>query len=163
MKPTIIGLLVLLTASTSQAVTMAPLFFEVFDGPLAGETATGFVSYDETLIDPVSSGEIGVADGLTLELDFLGETFTEADDIDFDGYPLLIYDSGEINALDYVVIEAFGAVIDDPRLDGFSVFEIFPDGTGGFEGELFTFLVPDPAAAPMLVFALVGVRFRRRR
>ncbi len=45
--------------------------------------------------------EVGVADGLTVDMNFLGKDYSEVDDIDFPTYPKLVFEDGEITRLDF--------------------------------------------------------------
>lgn len=166
-------LLTLLTAATQAAPVTVLLDAEVFSGDFAGATATGTITYDDTAI---VDDFINAAAGLEVEFIFFDQTFTESDDIDFDGQPSLVFEDGEIVAFDWVVSEIEGGVltdIDEPGVFDFSMYTVMVEpgtGPGGeilLSGELSVndfAVVPLPAAFPLFAagLGLVAV-FRRRK
>lgn len=73
----------------------------VTEGVLAGNTFIGAFSYDASTITGVGMEEVGVADGLTVDMNFLGKDYSEVDDIDYPAYPKLVFEDGEITRLDF--------------------------------------------------------------
>ena len=76
---------------------------EVSQGSLAGSIYTGSFSYDDEQLTGVGKEEIGVTDGLKVQMNFFGEDYTEADDRDYPGFPKLIFENGNIQYLDFWV------------------------------------------------------------
>ena len=144
-----------------------PLMGEVLDpfDPAFGETATGSFTYDPTLITGVGDEILGVFDGLLVDFTFVGQSFTEADDIDFMAFPELAFLDGVPIELDFVVSEfGFNPVeIDDPRMTGFGILTLEPVPGAGFFAEINTFLIPEPTSAVLIGIAICLGALRRRR
>lgn len=180
-----------LLAGPAQAVTPTTidLFGEVFEGPFAGTTGSGFVTFDADFLDGETT--LSPLDGL-IELSFtlFGQTFTAGDDIDFDDFPTISFDeNGVMIDINYVVSEVpfeddLGQIltdIDEPGVLGFSFFGGLIDDDFPDENELPQLLavtqnplfsgvisidtaVPLPATLPLLAGALlVGGAVARRR
>lgn len=116
-----------------QAVIVTNDFSAIVDfGPFAGEVATGTFSYDDDLI--VNGDEILTPfEGLTLELTFLGQTYTEIDDVEFDFFPVLEFFEGSPIFLDYLVIDGFPTDILNPDIVALSIEDVlFPVGENNF-------------------------------
>lgn len=169
----IFAFLALFTTAMQAAPVTVLLDAEVFGGDFDGATATGTLTYDDAdIVDDF----INAADGLEVEFIFFGQTFTESDDVDFDGQPSLVFnDVGEITAFDWVVSEVEGNIltdIDEPGIFDFSMFGVSEDGTGPggeilISGELFVndfTVVPLPAAFPLFMagLGLVAVSHQRK-
>jgi hypothetical protein len=86
-------------------VQAAPVIYDftvvVTQGSLAGNTFSGSFSYDDALLENVGTETLGVEEGLTVEMNFLGEDYTETADIDYPKFPQVIFEAGEIQRLDY--------------------------------------------------------------
>lgn len=169
MKPTALRLALVLilwhTSVSAQAggpLITEPLLGEVVFGPGLGEIATGSFTYDPTAI--TGTGEESVTfPELTLTIDFLSQTFTEADDTDFDLYPELSLVDGVPVFLDFLVLngDGVGQEILDPEIDFFSFFELTPEPGGGFFVPIFT--IPEPTAMGLLAVAAALFGLGRRR
>jgi hypothetical protein len=81
----------------------------VTSGPLTGNLFEGFLSFDDSVESDTLSGDAGEFE---IAFDFLGETYTEEDDIGFGlGLPELTVDNGSPTSLDWLVDfgdDAFG-------------------------------------------------------
>ena len=73
----------------------------VTQGTLAGNTFSGSFTYDDADLKGVGKETIEVEDGLKVNMNFLGEDYTETADIDYPKFPQLIFEAGEIQRLDY--------------------------------------------------------------
>lgn len=86
-------------------VQAAPVTYDftvvVTQGSLAGNTFSGSFTYDDEMVEGVGTETLGVEDGLTVEMDFLGENYTETADTDYPEFPQLVFEAGEIQRLDF--------------------------------------------------------------
>ncbi|TWT90520.1 hypothetical protein Mal64_09110 [Pseudobythopirellula maris] len=142
-----------------------PWTVEILGGPYDGEIGVGSISYDPSFVffgDEVLSPTFG---NLTLEMTILGQLFTEADDIDFDAFPELLFEDFEPVFIDLVVSEVGFEIqnlveIDAPRVDALVIAtDLFPAPGGGLQG--FALTVPEPASA--LLLAPMAMWTTRRR
>lgn len=126
-------------------------------GEFAGEVATGTFSYDDDLI--VDGDEILTPfEGLTLELTFLGQTYTEMDDIEFDFFPELVFFEGSPVFLDYLVVDGFPTDILNPDIVTLSIEDIlFPVGENNFETSLDVFTPVNEPNSIINLFLLGGL------
>ncbi|MGB3401468.1 MAG: hypothetical protein WBA77_02120 [Microcoleaceae cyanobacterium] len=87
------------------AVQAAPVTYDftvvVTEGSLSGNTFSGSFSYDDAMIEGVGTETVGVEEGLKVNMNFLGEDYTETADIDYPKFPRVIFEAGEIQRLDY--------------------------------------------------------------
>ena len=73
----------------------------VTEGSLAGNTFKGSFSYDDEVLSGVGTEEIGIADGLTVNMTFFGQDYTETADRNYPAFPKLIFEDGKIQRLDF--------------------------------------------------------------
>ena len=94
-----------LIALNGRPVQALPVTYDftvvVTQGSLAGNTFNGSFSYDDALLSGVGAEEIGIADGLTVNMNFLGQDYAESADTDYPNFPKLIFENGEIQQLDF--------------------------------------------------------------
>lgn len=167
----------MLYSGAVQAVMMS-FSTEVLSGPLSGETGTGTITYDHTLLSGAGSELIGPVGGtvatfadptFALELMMFGQTFTTSDDVDFADYPVIGFFDGVWNELNFVVSEA-SLGPDNPTdidLDGLLSFTMFDvtlvAGAPAFV-EVFTLTsIPEPSTLALAGIALIGAARARRR
>ena len=74
---------------------------KVSEGSLAGNTYQGSFSYDDETLSGVGKEEIGVMDGLTVNMNYFGKDYTEEDDRDYPKFPKLVLEDGEVQQLDF--------------------------------------------------------------
>ena len=155
-------------------ITLEGIVVASTSGLTLGETGTGSITYDETLVVP--DGFISPDTDPTFALSFtiFGQTFTEADDIDFSGFPELSFDATGIpEFLDYIVNEAdpFNPTsIIDARVLGFDAGPLTQTSPGVFSMELFVIeaggiaAVPEPNSIALLCVGAVGlIGYSRRK
>lgn len=70
-------------------------------GSLAGNVFYGTFSYDDAFLTGLGQETLGTAEGLTVSMDFLGDRYTELDDADYPAFPVLVFDDGELQQLDF--------------------------------------------------------------
>lgn len=137
--------------------------FDLYDGPalpdLFGEVATVTVEYQDSVLD-AGTGEISPPD-LSVDVVFLGQSFTERDDEDFPSFPILEIEDNELLVMD-VFLNDLGADIEDPRI---LLIQVGFSGQN-FNGDLRTSIdietVPESSAFLLGLVALSSVVFVRR-
>jgi hypothetical protein len=158
----LIGLLsVFIWQPASAALITESLGVEIVFGPATGETGTIDVSYDTDDITGVGDEILGASD-FSLELMLFGQTFTEANDLDFPGFPELSFADGVIVFIDYIISETdlFNPTpIDDPRIDGIAGGEV---SGGAWLASTFAG-VPEPTTPALLLVGLLGWLVSRQR
>lgn len=178
-KKAILASSLLFAINANAAVVTENLTVSVLSGDFVGTTGTGWFSYDDALLTNVGDESIAAVDGLTLSLNVFGQSFTEANDIDYSGYPVLSFYDGMIQTLDFYVTEGSVAGPDcvecssnftDITLDGvydLSLYDLSAVATGGYEAELyvngFANPVPVPAAVWLFGSGLIGLAGLARR
>lgn len=165
--------LTLAIGDLAAAATVTQTFIGTVDsGPLAGEVGTGSFTYDS---DDVSDGEdilrLNPDDhGLEVELDFLGQSFDETNDVDYPLFPELGFISGEPAVLDFNVVEGDSlnpTEIEEPGVLSFQTRDLAPtpDADYDFTTTIDVAMIPEPTtaalAAPLALLA--GFRRPRRR
>ena len=169
-----------LAASQAGAVTYN-LSVEAENGVFAGLVATGSITWDETLVNPVgftalswSGGASGsVTDNsLAISLTAGPEIFTQTDDIDWPDFPLFSFFDGLLTSINYIVMDYSTPV--DLAFYGVEGFTINLDAGAALDGDtvyasaIVKYLddpspVPLPAGMPLLAGALGLLALARRR
>lgn len=91
-------------ASPLQAATITYDFkADVTSGSLLGQTFTGFLSYNDSALTGVESEDLGPADELKVSFNFLGATYTEKNEQEFPDFPLVNFNNGVFEGLDFFV------------------------------------------------------------
>ena len=126
----IIALLALIVWTPAHAAPITEsLGVEIVFGPATGETGTIDVSYDDLDISGVGNETLDSSQ-FTLEMMLFGQTFTEANDVDFPGFPELSFIDGTIVFIDYIINEnalSNPTAIDDPRIAGILGGDVIDD------------------------------------
>ena len=90
--------------SATQAYA-APVTYDftitVTKGGLAGNTFNGSFSYDDAKLKGKGVEELGITDGLTTCINYLGRTYRETDDTSYPTFPTLIFEDGKITQLNF--------------------------------------------------------------
>ncbi|MEG4939971.1 hypothetical protein [Microcoleus sp. F4-D5] len=90
------------TATQAYAVRVTYDFtITVTKGGLAGNTFNGSFSYDDAKLKGTGVEELGITDGLTTCLNYLGRTYRETDDTSYPNFPTLKFEDGKIAQLDF--------------------------------------------------------------
>jgi hypothetical protein len=112
-----------------QAALLQSFFVDVLEGDLAGETYKGSFTYEESLLSGSGPEILSAGDGLSLSFDFLGNTYTEADDFSYANglLPSISFSDGLFQGLSYLV-------------DTGDIFFSIDEGTGqGLPGTSFAY------------------------
>lgn len=75
----------------------------VTQGKLSGTSFGGNFSYDDSVLDSTGSATLKVENGLTVNMNFFGQSFTAKDDINYPNFPQLSLENGEVKELDFWV------------------------------------------------------------
>jgi len=90
------------TATQAYAVPVTYDFtITVTKGGLAGNTFNGSFSYDDAKLKGKGVEELGITEGLTTCLNYLGRTYRETDDTSYPTFPTLRFEDGKITQLNF--------------------------------------------------------------
>ena len=90
------------TATQSYAVPVTYDFtITVTKGGLAGNSFNGSFSYDDAKLKGKGVEELGIDEGLTTCLNYLGRTYRETDDTSYPTFPTLRFEDGKIAQLNF--------------------------------------------------------------
>ncbi|WP_373535071.1 hypothetical protein [Microcoleus sp.] len=91
-----------LTAAQAYAVPVTYDFtVTVTKGRLAGNSFNGSFSYDDAKLKGTGVEELGIAEGLTTCINYLGRTYRETDDTSYPTFPKLRFEDGNISQLNF--------------------------------------------------------------
>lgn len=91
-----------ITTSQAHASTITYDFtVNVTQGSLAGNTFNGRFSYDDATLKGTGTEELGVAEGLTVCMNYFGRNYSETDDTSYPAFPKLVFEDGKIKQLDF--------------------------------------------------------------
>ena len=92
----------LVTATQAYAVPVTYDFtITVTQGRLAGNSFNGSFSYDDAKLKGTGVEELGIAEGLTTCMNYLGRTYRETDDTSYPTFPKLRFEDGKIAQLNF--------------------------------------------------------------
>jgi len=90
------------TATQAYAVPVTYDFtITVTKGGLAGNSFNGSFSYDDAKLKGKGVEELGIDQGLTTCLNYLGRTYRETDDTSYPTFPKLRFEDGKITQLNF--------------------------------------------------------------
>jgi hypothetical protein len=90
------------TATQAYAVPVTYDFtITVTKGGLAGNSFNGSFSYDDAKLKGKGVEELGITEGLTTCLNYLGRTYRETDDTSYPTFPTLRFEEGKITQLNF--------------------------------------------------------------
>ena len=117
---------VAIEANPVQAATITYDFdVNITSGPLGDNIYEGFFSYDDSTLTGIGREKVGVAEELSIVFEFLGETYTEVDDNNFDfNFPFGEFQYDSLVGLQYIIN-------DTPNNSILSIFGDNPNGLGG--------------------------------
>lgn len=94
-----------LVSTVTQSVQAAPVSYDftvnVTKGRLAGKSFTGTFSYDTAKLQGKGIEELGVAQGLTVCMNFFGKNYIETNDSSYPTFPKLIFENGKVKQLNF--------------------------------------------------------------
>src|SRR6476646_2183061 len=93
------------TAIATSPVQAIPVTYDftvnVNKGSLAGQSYSGTFSYDNAKVKGTGIEEVGVAQGLTVSMNYFRRTYRETDDSSYPAFPKLIFENGKLKQLDF--------------------------------------------------------------
>jgi len=158
-KKLLFALVFSLASSIASAATVTKNWsVEVMSGMFVGEVGSGTFTYDDSLISNLGEEYIYVTDGLTLTFNFLGQDFTQLDDLEYPSSPSLGFFEGSIVSLDYFV----NSGINNNNALDFGTSVLTFNGSA-YTGEITVTAVPEPETYAMMLAGLGLVAFAARR
>lgn len=152
-------------AIPTQAATIKYKFTaNVTSGSNPGEYLGSF-QYDDSFLTGLGLETLGIEDGLKVTFNYLGETFTEEDDADFDAYPIVSFDDGKILGLNYFVADKFTIAgdLDTPDVGG-NIFYVIDESVNTTAVGTVTYSrVPEPLAIGGTAIAATAGLFIKRK
>ncbi|MEJ1933248.1 PEP-CTERM sorting domain-containing protein [Nostoc sp. NIES-2111] len=152
-------------AIPTQAATIKYKFTaNVTSGSNPGEYLGSF-QYDDSFLTGLGLETLGIEDGLKVTFNYLGETFTEEDDADFDAYPIVSFDDGKILGLNYFVADKFTIAgdLDTPDVGG-NIFYVIDESVNATAVGTVTYSrVPEPLAIGGTAIAATAGLFIKRK
>ncbi len=126
----------------------------------------GSFQYDDSTLTSTGLETLGVENGLTVAFNYLGTNYTEADDTDFDSYPIVSFNNGEVLGLSYFVADQFviGSDINTPDVGGNRFYTIEQSVNTTEAGTVSYTKVPEPLAITGTAIASVmGLWMQRKK
>ncbi|MGQ8365363.1 hypothetical protein [Glaciecola sp. 1036] len=173
---------VIVVCSVQTKAEIITLNFEavVVEGTFAGQSGFGSISYENTDVPLTGITFLGFSgsffsdiEALTaLSFNFLGQTYSGADDSDFPLLPLFSLSDSISNSLDFFVEDGIGTEILDERIINFQIFgDRFEgglrDSNNGYDFEVDMFISERSSvpvqSPPILLLLLAGILILRRK
>ncbi|MBH8554526.1 PEP-CTERM sorting domain-containing protein [Nostocaceae cyanobacterium CENA357] len=126
----------------------------------------GSFQYDDSTLTNVGLETLGVENGLAVAFNYLGTNYTEADDTDFDSFPIVSFNNGQVLGLSYFVADQFviGSDVNTPDLGGNRFYVIEQSVNATEVGTVSYTKVPEPLAITGTAIASVmGLWMQRKK
>jgi hypothetical protein len=126
----------------------------------------GSFKYDDSFLTGLGSEILGVENGLKVAFNYLGTTYTEADDIDFDSFPIVTFNDGNLQGLSYFVADQFiiGSDVNTPEIGGNIFYTISGSVNTTQVGTVSYAKVPEPfAVGGTAIAATLGLWINRKK
>ena len=167
LKAAIAGLVLAISSFANAGLITDILDVEVISGPGTGVLGTITVEYDDSLITGQGLEELWNPD-FNLTLNLFGQIFTNSDDIDLPLFPMLRFNNGDINFINYVISEITGTNltnINDPSIQHISGGEVtagIPDQSlATWKVDTQGVDVPEPSTLAIFALGIMGLASRR--
>ncbi|MBE8970703.1 PEP-CTERM sorting domain-containing protein [Nostocales cyanobacterium LEGE 12452] len=126
----------------------------------------GSFRYDDSTLTNTGLETLGVENGLAVAFNYLGTNYTDADDTDFNSFPIASFNNGKILGLSYFVADQFAIASDPntPDVGGNNFYLINQSVNTTQVGTVSYAKVPEPLALGGTVFAAVmGLWMQRKK
>lgn len=126
----------------------------------------GSFQYDDSTLTNVGLETIGVENGLTLAFNYLGTDYTEEDDTDFDLFPIVSFNNGQILGLSYFVPDQFAIAgdVNIPDVGGNRFYTIANSVDATEVGTVSYTKVPEPLTiAGTTIAGVMGLWMQRKK
>lgn len=126
----------------------------------------GSLKYDDSFLTGSGFELLGVENELTVAFNYLGNDYTEADDIDFDAFPIVSFNDGQFQGLSYWVADQFviGSVPSTPEVGGNNFYTVSNSTDTTLAGTVTYAKVPEPfAVGGTAIAATLGLWMKRKK
>ncbi|WP_392534199.1 PEP-CTERM sorting domain-containing protein [Nostoc sp. C117] len=126
----------------------------------------GSFQYDNSDLANVGFEILRVDNGLKVQFNYLGTNYTEADDADFDSFPIVSFNDGQFLGLSYFVANQFAIDSDVDSLDiGGDRFYVIEQSINAIEvGTVSYTQVPEPSdASGTAIASMIGLWVQRKK
>lgn len=151
---------------TQAAVINYDFTVDVTSGDNPGQYSGSF-RYDDSTLTNTGFEKIGTERGLAVVFNYLGNTYTEKDDIDYANFPIVSFNNGVLQGLNYWVADkfAFGDDIDNnPDIGGTKFYTINQSVNATQVGTVRYTQVPEPLTVGGTAIAgIMGLWLKRKQ
>jgi hypothetical protein len=126
----------------------------------------GSFRYDDSTLTNAGVETLGVEDGLALAFNYLGTTYTEEDDIDYDFFPIVSFNNGKLLGLSYFVADQFliGGDTNNPDVGGNKFYAITQSVNTTQIGTVSYTQVPEPfTVGGTAIAGAMGLWMKRKK
>jgi hypothetical protein len=126
----------------------------------------GSFQYDDSTLTNTGLEILGVKNGLEVAFNYLETNYTEADDTDFDSFPIASFNNGEVLGLSYFVADQFAIASDPntPDVGGNNFYLIDQSVNTTQVGTVSYAKVPEPlAVGGTAIAAVMGLWIQRKK
>ncbi|BDI17604.1 hypothetical protein ANSO36C_34060 [Nostoc cf. commune SO-36] len=126
----------------------------------------GSFQYDDSALTNTGLETLGVENGLAVAFNYLGTNYTEADDTDFNNFPIASFNNGEVLGLSYFVADQFmiGSDPNTPNVGGNNFYLIDQSVNTTQVGTVRYAKVPEPLAIGGTAIAgVMGLWMQRKK
>jgi hypothetical protein len=126
----------------------------------------GSFQYDGSALTSVGLETLGVENGLAVTFNYLGTNYTEADDIDFDSFPIVSFNNGQVLGLSYFVADQFviASDINTPDVGGDRFYVVEQSVNTTEVGTVSYAKVPEPLAiSGTAIASVMGLWIQRKK
>jgi hypothetical protein len=126
----------------------------------------GSFKYDDSFLTSLGLETLGVENGLKVAFNYLGTTYTEADDEAYDFFPIVTFNNGNLQGLSYFVADQFiiGSDVNTPEIGGNIFYTISESVNTTQVGTVSYAKVPEPfAVGGTAIAATLGLWINRKK
>ncbi|AUT03241.1 PEP-CTERM sorting domain-containing protein [Nostoc sp. CENA543] len=165
-----LGLATIATAISVAAIASKPAQAAIVNYNFTVNTSAaqyfGSVKYEDSFLTGLGLETLGVENGLKVTFNYLGNNYTEADDVDFANYPVVTFDAGKFQGLTYFVADQFLIASDPstPEIGGNNFYTISNSVNTTLAGTVTYTKVPEPfAVGGTAIATTLGLWMKRKK